>query len=133
MRLYEAFADDMPVDENQLRNEVARWKARWETVGDDEKPRTLDDTIQEINQDLYPNIYTAVVILMVMSVSTATAERSFSAMRRLKNYLRSTMTTERLSGLALMHVHKDKPIDAASIIQQFSLQKNRRLALVFRP
>ena len=43
------------------------------------------------------------------------------------------MTTERLSGLALMHVHKNKPLDAARIVQQFSQQKNRRLALVFRP
>ena len=37
---------------------------------------------QEINPDLYPNMYIAVVILLVMSVSTATAVQSFSAMRR---------------------------------------------------
>ena len=132
-QLYESFKDDMPGDQGQVESEVARWKARWQTVNVEEKPNTLDDSIQEINPDLYPNLYAAVVILMVMPVSTATAERSFSAMRRLKNYLRSTMTTERLSGLALMHVHKNKPLDAARIVQQFSQQKNRRLALVFRP
>ena len=47
-----------------------------------ERSNTLDDTIQEVNHGLYPNMYTAVVILLVMYASTATAERSFSAMRR---------------------------------------------------
>ena len=98
-----------------------------------ERPDAFDDTILEINPGLYPNMYTAVVILLVMSVSTATAERSFSAMPHLKNYLRSTMTTERMSGLALMHVHKDTVLEAECIIHQFTRQKNRRLALLFRP
>ena len=80
-------------------------------------------TILEINPDLYPSMYTAVIVLMVMSVSTATANRPYSAMLHLNNYLRSTMTTERMSGLALMHVHNDTELDAERIIHQFSRQK----------
>jgi len=38
---------------------------------------------------------------------TATAERSFSAMRRLKTYLQSTMSTEHLNSVMTLHVHKD--------------------------
>ena len=77
-------------------------------------------TILEINPDLYPNMYTVVIVLMVMSVSTATANRPYSAMLHLKNYQRSTMITERMSGLALMHVHKDTELDAERFIHQFS-------------
>ena len=33
------------------------------------------------------------------------SERSFSAMRRIKNYLRTTMRDERLSNLSLLHVY----------------------------
>ena len=33
-------------------------------------------TIQEINPDLYPGMYTAVILLIVMSVSTATIDRN---------------------------------------------------------
>ena len=100
VQLYEVFQDDMPEDLRQLQNEADRWKARWEMMNVAGTPNTLDDTIQ----DLCPNLYTAVVVLTVItviSVSTATAERFFSAMRRLKNYLRSTMTIERMSGLVL--------------------------------
>ena len=114
-QLFEVFQDDMPGDLRQLQNEVSRWKARWEKVNVAERPDTLDDTILEINPGLYPNMYTAVIILMVMSVLTVMAERSLSAMRRLNNYLRSTMTTERMSGLALMHVQKCWMLNASFI------------------
>ena len=33
-------------------------------------------------------------------------ERSFSSLRRVKNYLRSSMTQERLNHLLLLHAHK---------------------------
>ena len=42
---------------------------------------------------------------MTLGVSTAMAERSFSSLRRIKTYLRSTMTNDRLSNLAL-HVER---------------------------
>ena len=38
-------------------------------------------------------------------VTTSTAERSFSSLRRLKTYLRSTMTQSRLNNLLLLYVH----------------------------
>ena len=78
-------------------------------------------------------MYIGVIVLMVISVSTTTPDRPYSAMLRLKNYLRSTVTTERMSGLALMHVHKDTELDTKCIIHQFRHQKNMRIALLFSP
>ena len=52
---YEVFQDDMPGDLRQLQNEVCRRKAIWEMTNVAEKPHTLDETIQEIIPDLYPN------------------------------------------------------------------------------
>ena len=40
-----------------------------------------------------------------------TAERSFSALRRLKSYLRSTMGQERLNNIAILNVHNDITIN----------------------
>ena len=70
VQLYKVFQDDMPDDLRQLHN------VRWEMVNVAERPNTIDDTIQEINPVLYLNMYTTVVILLVMSVSTATTQRS---------------------------------------------------------
>ena len=49
-----------------------------------------------------------VKLLLVMPATNAVSERSFSAMKRIKSYLRSTMSNNRINHLMIMHVHKDK-------------------------
>jgi hypothetical protein len=44
---------------------------------------------------------------MTIGVTSATAERSFSSLRRMKTYLRSTMTQDRLSNLALLYIERE--------------------------
>ena len=66
-----------------------------------------------------------------MPVSTAPPERSFSTMRSVKTYLRSTMLTERLAALALIHAYRDIAIDVEAVILEFCAKKNSRLAFEF--
>ena len=73
-------------------------------------------TIQEINLDLYPSMCTAVILLMVMSVSTAKIDRNAAS--------------QELSVLYNDTVHKDTELDVECIIHQFTHQKNRRIALL---
>jgi hypothetical protein len=44
---------------------------------------------------------------MTLPVSTASCERLFWCLKRLKNYLRSTMGHERLTSLALIYIERD--------------------------
>lgn len=53
-------------------------------------------------------------------------------MRRVKTYLRSTMGTERMSGLALLNIHREREIDLEEVVDVFARRKERRLALLFR-
>ena len=46
-------------------------------------------------------------LILVMPATNAVSERSFSALRRVKTYLRSTMKQTRLNHLMILHVHKD--------------------------
>uniref|UniRef100_A0A453NX01 HAT C-terminal dimerisation domain-containing protein n=1 Tax=Aegilops tauschii subsp. strangulata TaxID=200361 RepID=A0A453NX01_AEGTS len=57
--------------------------------------------------DCYPNIYIAYRILFTMPVTMASAERSFSKLKLVKNYLRSTMSQEILNGLATLCIEKE--------------------------
>jgi hypothetical protein len=50
---------------------------------DGQKPQTLLETLNVTNQDLYPNIY-AIFTVLIMPVSLASSERSFSVIRRVK-------------------------------------------------
>ena len=80
---------------------------------------------------LYPNVVTIITIFLTMPVSTATPERSFSTMHRVKTYLRSTMKTERVAALALMHAYRDIPVHVKAVIRDFCAKKNRLLAFKF--
>ena len=46
-----------------------------------------------------------VTIYMTFPVTSATAERSFSSLRQIETYLRSSMTASRLNNLFLLYVH----------------------------
>jgi hypothetical protein len=64
-------------------------------------------------------------------VSVASGERSFSKLKLVKSYLRSTMGQDRLNGLALMSIEKEiaANLDNGVIIQAFRDMKKRQLAL----
>src|SRR4029434_4668564 len=84
----------------------------------------------ESSANFYPNIHCVLKVLLTMPVSTASAERSFSIMRRLKTYLRSTMTDKRLTGLALMNIHTDLEIDSEEVLKQFDVTCRRAMCFV---
>jgi hypothetical protein len=63
-----------------------------------------------------------------MPVTVASAERSFSKLKLLKNYMRSTMSQERLNGLATLSIEKQflDEIDINTIINEFASSNVRR-------
>lgn len=61
-------------------------------------------------------------------MTSADVERGFSAMERVKTCLRSTMTDERLSGLALLSIHRDIEVDIEKVVDNFA-KKDRRMRL----
>ena len=70
--------------------------------------------------------YHLVYIMLTMPVTSTTAERSFSVLRRLKTYVRTTMNNDRLSSLALMHIHRDFSVDlVVKVMEKFVSAKTR--------
>ena len=54
---------------------------------------------------MYPNLYVLLKICCTIPATSCECERSASALRRLHTFNRASMTQERLSSLALMHIH----------------------------
>jgi hypothetical protein len=67
----------------------------------------LQSALKLADKDLYPNIHTIFELLIVLPVTSVGCERSFSALRRLKTWVRSAMTGERLCSLAMLHSHRN--------------------------
>ncbi|KAL0194560.1 hypothetical protein M9458_008132, partial [Cirrhinus mrigala] len=55
--------------------------------------------------EIYPNMWVALRISATLPVTVAAAEISFSKLKLIKTYLRSTMIQERLSGLAIISIN----------------------------
>uniref|UniRef100_A0A8I6YXU0 HAT C-terminal dimerisation domain-containing protein n=1 Tax=Hordeum vulgare subsp. vulgare TaxID=112509 RepID=A0A8I6YXU0_HORVV len=74
-----------------------------------------------MKRPFYPNAVIAYRILLTIPVTVATAEMSFSKLKLLKSYLRSSMTQERLNDLATVALENDvlKKISYEDIIEDF--------------
>ncbi|KAL4141516.1 hypothetical protein QTP88_004145 [Uroleucon formosanum] len=79
----------------------------------------------------YPNLSTLYKIFYTLPVSSATAERSFSRLKLIKTFLRSTLTEEKLSNLAILSIEKctAEKIDFDKVIETFAQMKKRRKLL----
>lgn len=76
----------------------------------------------------FPDLCTAFMLYLTLPVTVASAERSFSKLKIIKNYLRSTMTQERLSGLSLLSIENEraKKLDLNEVIKVFASKKAKR-------
>ncbi|KAJ3583518.1 hypothetical protein NHX12_017117 [Muraenolepis orangiensis] len=81
---------------------------------------------------LFGQVEALVRLLLVVPASSAEAERSSSALRRLKTWLRSSMSQARLNNVAISHVHQKKldRLDLEGICQSF-ISANDKLKKAF--
>ncbi|XP_072161308.1 zinc finger MYM-type protein 1-like [Bemisia tabaci] len=81
--------------------------------------------------EIYPNVDIALRMILATPVTNCSAERSFSTLRRVKNYLRSTMGMARLTGLALLTIEQriTGQIDYEDVIDDFANKKARKKPL----
>ncbi|XP_059141319.1 uncharacterized protein LOC131929216 [Physella acuta] len=95
-------------------------------------PFELLSFIISYGNDVFPNLRIALQILLTISVSIASCERSFSKLKLILSYLRSSMGQDRLSDLAILSVEKEtlNSIDFDDIIDKFASLKSRKINLL---
>lgn len=66
---------------------------------------------------------------MTLPVTAATAERSFSKLKILKNYLRTNISQDQLVGLATLSIESEiaEELDMDELIQSFASLKARKV------
>ena len=82
-------------------------------------------------RDMFLNVKSPVRLLPFNPASSASAERSFSGLRRLKTYL--TCGQRHLNNLVIRHVHKDigllDSVDVQKLMKEFVLAQEKRAAV----
>lgn len=79
-------------------------------------------------QAVFPNVDIVLRIFLSMAITNCSAERSFSVLKRIKNYLRSSLGDEKLWGLAVLAIEHEltNAIDFEELISDFANMKARR-------
>ena len=83
-------------------------------------------------QHVYSQIFILLKIYLTLPVTSAGAERSFSVLKRLKTYLRSTLGQERLSSLAILDIEYEQTgllveNSLDDLVDDFATVKERRM------
>ena len=105
------------------------------------------DSVEELHKFMYEEklyegfseVYKLILLILTIPYSTSSVERSFSALKRIKTYLRNKQGQSRLSSLALMSIEKSflkKMMSQAevfynTVIDHFC-KKSRRVELLFK-
>ena len=92
-------------------------KARLESfaaLAHERKICTINDIIAMLKslslgpRSLLNEVFRFAKLLLVMPATNAVSEGSFSCLRRIETYLRSTMHQARLNHVMLLHIHRDR-------------------------
>jgi len=126
---------DRDLNAAELYSEIENFKYQAPLLMTTFENATQLDILKHIHQyslkDLYPNLEVALRIFLTIPVTTASCERSFSKLKIIKNYLRSTISQNRLTGMAILSIEKDivKTISFDDVIDQFASIKSRKVPL----
>ena len=81
--------------------------------------------------ETYPLVYLLVKLVLTLPVVTATVERSFSAMKYIKNELRNRMVDRWMNDCLIVYIERDVAcsIDNETMMQRFQNMKTHRRQL----
>ena len=114
---------------------VLKWKQQNEASAD--IPNKLVDALNSCSELQFPNLHVLLRVALTLPITSCESERSFSQLKLIKTSHRSTMTSSRLSGLALMKINRDSCNKLSSgekikdIVKLFAQLHPRRLKLPF--
>lgn len=127
---YNLVSNTYGVDNSELQSEVNIFNRMFKQSQNDMKETALNRRISyllsnniEVGFPLYAQI---LKLLLTLPTNTATCERSFSTLKRIKTYLRSTTGQDRLNNLAILYVHRDQEVNKDEVIKEFDATENGR-------
>jgi len=83
-------------------------------------------------RELFPNVCISLRIFLTIPATVAPAERSFSKLKLIKNYLRSAMSQTRLVDVPRLSIESiiARQVDFDSVIRNFANKKARKALIV---
>ena len=90
---------------------------------------SIANALNKYDPTYFPGVYRILKITALFPIMSCKCERSISALRIAKTYLRSTMGQGRLASLALTCAYRNININSTNIALEFSRRKPRLILL----
>ena len=123
------------IDDEYLDVELKQAKRLIESKKTDCSITTIAELATFMNsfKEAFPDVCRLINIALVLPPTSATCERSFSSLRLIKNYLRSTLSDEKLNACAVIGIHpiRAKNLDLDTFISAFVERHNNRSLQLF--
>ncbi len=115
------------LDVRLLQMQLPMFKKEFVFTCLDEAASVMRSAVPEVRK-LFAQVEILLRLLIVVPATSCEAERSFSSLRRLKTWLRSTMSQNRLNNVAVCNVHQHyiDNIDIRSLVNEFVSANDRR-------
>lgn len=127
--LCDKYRKDIDETKEYLQNEIIHFQELCKNLN----KNTLYEKYEVVQEAkaTFPNILTLLQIYLTIPISNASGERSFSALKRIKTYLRSNLNQENLDALSLLYIEYNalEKLNSDSIIRQFANIKSRKRML----
>ncbi len=145
----EDFEDEFQVVTDFYKNDFNKdvLRAQLITFGVDFNPKLQADqevtifdikdhftTLSSSHRNLLNEVMKLLQLILIMPATNSSSERSFSALRRVKTYLRGTMLQGRLNNLMVLHVHHHRTdlLNLKEVANEFVSDCEHRLRIFGR-
>lgn len=123
--IYACNIDDLTHEIHQMKRVLQR-----KVASGIQKPSNIVELTNMIEpfKDVFHELFRLCKIAIAIPVSTASCESSFSTLKLVKTFLRSTMDDSRLSNLGVLSVEsrRAKSLDMEDFVNRFSANHNNR-------
>ena len=126
--ILEEYGEDL-INRDVVDQELLPWQRSWLAVASKDRPDTLPKAITKCDEERFPNLFVLLKIACTFPITSAECECSFSAMRRLRTWLRATMKMERLGLVAIMNIHRQEDVDYKHVSKLFFQLHPRKINL----
>lgn len=124
--------DNSDIDANDIFNEIAVYRSMSSNQSISTPLKILNHLASKGLLEIFPNLVIALRIICTIPVGVASAERSFSKLKLIKSYLRTTMTEGRLNDLAVVAIESDNlpEVEQSEVVSRFASMKARKVSFI---
>lgn len=133
LSLEQTYPNDIETD---IVQEIIHWKgfisSQILNKPESKSLQNLSSFLKKQNLEaVYPNLEIAIRIALCIPATNCSGERSFSCLKRVKNYLRSALSQDKLNALALLSIETDvmNKLSFEDIIDDFAAMKSRKKSI----